>query len=500
MTTHSNPLDSLPFLQTPSYLSLPKYFYQQVHPQPVPDPTLIHFNDTLAHDLQIPADFQHSKDALDLFSGQATPENGTPIALAYAGHQFGHFVPQLGDGRAVLLGECHDKHNKAWDVQLKGSGRTAFSRQGDGLCPLGPAIREYLVSEAMHALGVPTTRSLALVSTGDTVLRQQQEPGGIVTRVAASHLRIGTFEYAAAHLDLNALQQLCDYAIARHYPESAPSLNPSLSLLENVVLSQARLIAHWLSLGFVHGVMNTDNTAISGETIDYGPCAFMEDYQPAMVFSSIDTIERYAYNNQPPIAHWNLSRLASCLLPLIDPDIEKAKGLATEVLDRFMSTFQDHYCQFMGAKLGLEQATLEDQTLIEGFLDLLHHTQSDFTLSFYYLDSALDPQSDLCEWSAFVSDSPQRDRWLRTWRDRLGKEKRPSTYIKAFMKTINPAIIPRNHRIEEVIREVYASEDMTLFHRLLSAITSPFDIQDGTQDLMSPALPDQRVFKTFCGT
>jgi uncharacterized protein YdiU (UPF0061 family) len=478
-----------------SYTHLPERFFSKQKPAAAPEPFLIRTNPALASELGIDSAWFSSPAALAAFSGNEIPEGAEPIAQAYAGHQFGGFVPQLGDGRAVLLGEVIDVHGKRRDIQLKGSGRTSFSRGGDGKSALGPVLREYLVSEAMHAFGVPTTRALAAVYTGEIVEREEPEPGGVFTRVAASHIRVGTFQYFAARQDTEAIQILTDHCIARHYPQAADAENPALAFLENVIRAQALLVAKWLPLGFIHGVMNTDNCSISGETIDYGPCAFMDTFHPDTVFSFIDRNGRYAWGNQPTIAHWNLTRLAETLLPILDSSPERAKEIATAALDQFIHYFQPAYLNHFREKLGLSTDTDHDESaaFIKTTLGALAQNQVDFTLFFRQLTllAAEDERADLL--SLFL-DPLAAEAWIKNWKS----IEKPDDYLSK-MKSTNPILIPRNHRIEEAIQAAYQN-DFSVFHRLADALTKPFEENPEYTDLELAPLPDQCVKNTFCGT
>jgi uncharacterized protein YdiU (UPF0061 family) len=481
-----------------TYRRLPERFFAALAPAAVAAPRLIAFNRPLAVELGLGVAAIEPR-AAELFSGNALPADAEPIALAYAGHQFGHFVPQLGDGRALLLGELVDVHGRRRDVQLKGSGPTPFSRRGDGRAALGPVLREYLVSEAMHALGVPTTRSLAAVASGETVWREQPLPGAVLTRVAASHIRIGTFEYFAARRDDAAVRQLAGHAIARHDAALAGAPRPYLGLLEAVTARQAALVARWLQVGFVHGVMNTDNMALSGETIDYGPCAFLDAYDPAAVFSSIDHHGRYAFANQPRIAQWNLARLAETLLPLIDADTQAAVAAATAVLDTFPARFAQHWLDGMRAKLGLATAAAGDQALVQGLLDALHAGAADYTLAFRRLcDAAAEPGAE-AELRALCADPTALDAWLPRWRARLAAEPRPAAERARAMRAVNPLFIPRNHRIEQAIGAAIGG-DFAPFARLATVLARPFDDQPEHAELALPPRPEERVLQTFCGT
>jgi uncharacterized protein YdiU (UPF0061 family) len=478
----------IPFDNT--YAQLPERFFSRQQPTPAPEPNLIRTNLALAAEIGIAPAWISSPAALATFSGNEIPTGAEPIAQAYAGHQFGGFVPQLGDGRAILLGEVIDIHGKRRDIQLKGSGRTVFSRGGDGKSALGPVLREYLVSEAMHALGVPTTRALAAVYTGEIVEREEPAPGGIFTRVAASHIRVGTFQYFAARQDTEAIRILTDHCITRHYPEAADADNPALAFLENVIRAQASLIAKWLPLGFIHGVMNTDNCAISGETIDYGPCAFIDTFHPDKVFSFMDQNGRYAWGNQPTIAHWNQTRLAETLLPVIDPSPERAKELATSALETFIHHFQSAYLDQFSKKLGLDSGSDPEirMAFIKSTLGTLAKDKTDFTLFFRHLTlfAANDKRSGLKQMI--------HEQWISNWESM----QKPENH-HAIMQASNPILIPRNHRIEEAIQAAYQN-DFSLFHRLADALAKPFEENPEYADLELAPLPEQCVKNTFCGT
>src|SRR5690348_9473248 len=431
-----------------SYAALPANFFARVAPTPVASPRLIKLNRRLAVQLGLDPEMLDSPEGAEILSGKRLPDGAEPIAMAYAGHQFGHFVPQLGDGRAILLGEVIDKDGVRRDIQLKGSGRTPFSRRGDGRAALGPVLREYIVSEAMFALGIPTTRSLAAVMSGESVIRETMLPGAVLTRVAASHIRVGTFQYFAARQDTDALRRLADHVIARHYPHLADHARRYHALLEAVVGRQASLIARWLHVGFIHGVMNTDNTSISGETIDYGPCAFLDHYDPAQVFSSIDEMGRYAYANQPRIALWNLTRLAECLLPLFSDDQDKAIEQAQFILGEFAEKFTAAYQAGLGRKIGLFTARDGDEALVQDLLDAMAKNQADFTLTFRRLGEAAGDEAANGELRALFDEPAAIDEWIARWRKRLAEEPQSASERRAAMHAINPAFIPRNHRIE----------------------------------------------------
>lgn len=481
-------------------------FYQRCPPVTVPAPLLLFFNRGLAEELGLPLIGAEDDALAAMFSGNALPECAEPIAQAYSGHQFGQFNPQLGDGRALLIGEVIDRHGRRRDIALKGSGRTPFSRRGDGKAAVGPMLREVLIGEAMHALGIPTTRALAVVATGEPVYRERPLPGAILTRVAASHIRVGTFQYFAAHGTDAQVRRLADYAIARHDPGLAESENRYLEFLRVVAERQAELIARWMHVGFIHGVMNTDNMAISGETIDFGPCAFMEAYDPAAVFSSIDEMGRYAYEAQPRIARWNLARLAETLLPLIADDEGRAIELATEVIDGFMARYQWHWLSGLRAKLGLagkvEHGDSVDTALGESWLDLLHAQQVDYTLAWRRLaDAAEGNESPL---RALFPGQPGLDRWLERWRVRCAAEDADAGVGRCraeAMRRVNPWLIPRNHRVEEALSAASEEGDLAPFGRLLNALGRPFEEDPANSRYTEPA-PDEfmREFRTFCGT
>jgi serine/tyrosine/threonine adenylyltransferase len=487
-----------PFENT--YARLPERFYARVVPTPVRAPRLIRVNNELALNLGLDADWLAGSEGLEVLAGRVVPEAAEPIAMAYAGHQFGHFVPQLGDGRAILLGEVIDQQGIRRDVQLKGSGRTPFSRGGDGRAALGPVLREYVVSEAMAALGIPTTRSLAAVMTGETVARETPLPGAVLTRVATSHVRIGTFQFFAARGDLEGLRLLADHVISRHYPEAARADRPYRSLLELVIVRQAELIARWLLVGFIHGVMNTDNMSIAGETIDYGPCAFMDEYHPAKVFSSIDQQGRYAYANQPQIATWNLARFAETLLPLIDEDQQKAIKQAEGVLEGFLARFEAAYSAGMRQKLGFSTEADGDLGLAGEFLSLLATNQVDFTLAFRRLSDAAGSLAAETDLRSLFNDEQAFGTWAERWRSRLMREPNHGDERRARMRAVNPAFIPRNHRVEAMIEAASEREDFAPFEELLLVLAKPFEDQACFARYMDPPRPHERVCQTFCGT
>jgi len=483
-----------------SYSRLPANFFARVAPTPVTAPRLVKLNRPLAIHLGLDPDLLETSEGAEILSGKTLPPGADPIAMAYAGHQFGQFVPQLGDGRAVLLGEVIDKDGVRRDIQLKGSGPTPFSRRGDGRAALGPVLREYIVSEAMAALGIPTTRSLAAVITGESVMRETVLPGAVLTRVAASHIRVGTFQYFAARGDTEAVRRLADHVIARHYPDLTGSERPYHGLLAAVVARQANLVARWLLVGFIHGVMNTDNTSISGETIDYGPCAFLDEYNPAQVFSSIDEFGRYAYANQPRIALWNLTRLAECLLPLFSDDQDKAIADAQDVLGGFVEQFNLAYKAGLRKKLGLFTEREDDHPLAEALLEAMTNGKADFTLTFRRLsDAAGDVALDQTVRQLFAE--PQAfDEWTMRWRQRIADEPQSAQERQAAMRAVNPAFIPRNHRVEAVIRAAVDHDDYAPFEELLAVLSQPFEDQPAYADYQQPPQPHERVCQTFCGT
>jgi uncharacterized protein YdiU (UPF0061 family) len=483
-----------------TYAGLPDHFSARLEPTPVAVPRLVRVNVALAERLGLDADALASPEGVLELAGNRVPDGAAPLAAAYAGHQFGHFVPQLGDGRAILLGEVVAPDGARFDIQLKGSGRTKFSRGGDGRAALGPVLREYIVSEAMAALGVPTTRALAAVITGEPVYRETMLPGAILTRVASSHVRVGTFQYFAARADTEAVRQLADYVIARHYPDAAAAENPYRALLEGVVARQAALVAHWLLVGFIHGVMNTDNCSVSGETIDYGPCAFMDAYDPATVFSSIDQHGRYAYGNQPRIAVWNLARLAETLLPLLATDQDKAVEIAQDTLAAFSPRFEAAYFGGLRRKIGLATEQDGDITLVNDLLKLMAENAADFTLTFRRLaDAAADPAADVAVRSLFA-DPTAYDPWASRWRWRLGEEGRDPAAIRDAMRAVNPAYIPRNHLVEAALNAAIERDDLGPFEQLLEVLSRPFDERAEFDRYSLPPAPEERVLQTFCGT
>lgn len=483
-----------------SYAALPERFWSRATLRPVRAPRLIRLNVELARFLGLDPEVLASPAGVEVLAGNVAVEGSTPLALAYAGHQFGNFVPQLGDGRALLLGEAVAQDGKRYDVQLKGSGPTAFSRRGDGRAALGPVLREYILSEAMHALGIPTTRALAAVLTGEAVQRETVQPGGVFARVAASHIRVGTFQYFAARKDVDGLRTLLGHAIARHYPEAAGADEPAVAFLQGVVGRQARLIAQWMLVGFVHGVMNTDNMAVSGETIDYGPCAFLEAYHPGAVFSYIDQNGRYAFANQPDIALWNLTRLAEALVPLLLEDgrsEEAAVALVRPVLESFAPAFLGHWQAGLRAKIGLGTEQEGDDALAGELLELMASNEADFTLTFRRLGGAV--AGDDAPVRALWAQPAAFDGWAGRWRARLAQEPLDAAERRARMDAVNPLVVPRNHRVEQVIQAAVQREDFGPFEALVEAVVQPFAARED-ETYAEPARPEERVTQTFCGT
>ncbi|SMP38607.1 protein adenylyltransferase SelO [Anoxynatronum buryatiense] len=475
-----------------SYLNLPNGLYTLVKPTPVTAPDLVLFNETLAATLGLNAAALNTPEGAAIFSGNQLPSGTASLAQAYAGHQFGHFV-LLGDGRAVLLGEHMTPIGKRFDIQLKGSGTTPYSRRGDGRAALGPMLREYLISEAMNALGIPTSRSLAVVTTGEPVLRETQLEGAVLTRVAASHIRVGTFQYAAARLSQEDLRSLADYTIQRHYPEISSSDEPYLCLLQSVIHQQASLVAQWMLAGFIHGVMNTDNMAISGETIDYGPCAFMDTYHPGTVFSSIDHGGRYAYGNQPSIAGWNLARFAETLLPLLHLKKETAITTAQGALEKYASVYQQHWLRGMRSKLGLFNEEDQDESLITRLLSLVETHKEDYTNTFVALTHDKTTETSL-------STQPGFSDWLAAWQARRKRQPYLINDSQALMHQSNPAVIPRNHHVEQVLEAAVHHHDFQGFHRFLEALSQPYAHTSSQQTYADPPPPSFKRYRTFCGT
>ena len=463
-----------------------------------PAPKLVQFNDSLAEELGLEPSMLNSESESEIFSGNVIPEGAEPLAQVYAGHQFGGFSPQLGDGRALLLGEVIDTLGLRRDIQLKGSGQTPFSRGGDGKATLGPVLREYLISESMHALGVPTTRSLAAVSTGEVVNRERSLPGAILTRVAASHIRIGTFQFFAARGNTDKVREIADYAIARHYPATPGFDNPYLTFFNSVTEAQAALVARWMSLGFIHGVMNTDNMTVSGETIDYGPCAFMDAYSAQTVFSSIDTHGRYAYANQPAILSWNLARLAETLIPLVNSDKDIAIGLLTDAVQDVGRVYEAHWLSAMRSKIGLWTKNPSDLELINDLLSLMEDSHADFTLVFRHLSKFL--LGDDSQVRRHFGLSASFDAWSQRWQSRMKPEGIRAETRALAMDRINPIYIPRNHKVEEALSAAVDHNDMKPFSRLLEVLSHPFDDMEGSEDYATPGPQLNMPYQTFCGT
>jgi uncharacterized protein YdiU (UPF0061 family) len=485
-------------------------FYVPCEPARVPAPELLYFNHALAEELRLGLGDHHPAALAAIFSGNRLPEGATPIAQAYAGHQFGQFSPQLGDGRALLIGEVLDRHGRRRDIAFKGSGKTPFSRRGDGKAAIGPMLREVLIGEAMHALGIPTTRALAVVATGEQVYRDRPLPGATLTRVADSHIRVGTFEFFAAHASVEQVEKLAEYTIARHDPELVGAEDRHLAFLRAVAERQAALVAQWMGVGFIHGVMNTDNMSLAGETIDYGPCAFMEAYDPRAVFSSIDAAGRYAYDQQPRIARWNLARLAETLLPLIDADQQQAIELATEVIDAFPARYRQHWLEGMRAKLGLAGQGDEgaDSALADDWLGLLKANKVDFTLAWRRLADAAEGKDGPLQ-ALFAEPQALAD-WLARWRARCAAEDAQGSAggpqgqaeaRAARMRRVNPWVIARNHRVEEALEEASERGNLEPFRHLLAALAAPFEERPELARYAEPAPePFMRTFQTFCGT
>jgi len=484
-----------------TYVNLGKDFFVRTTPSPVANPALIVFNHALGDALGLSDTCLNSPEGTAILAGNRVPAGAEPLSMAYAGHQFGNFVPQLGDGRALLLGQIDAPDGVHHDIHLKGSGRTHWSRGGDGRAALGPVLREYLVSEAMAKLGVPTTRALAAVTTGEQVARQEFLPGGIITRTAKSFVRVGTFEYFSSRSDLAAVTRLADYVIEQLYPGCRDAENPYLALLEAVIQRQAALIAQWMQVGFIHGVMNTDNMSIAGETIDYGPCAFMDHYAHDQVYSSIDRFGRYAYNNQPNIGLWNLTRLAESLLPLLVDNPDAAVEAAQAALKAYAGLYERNWLDGMRAKTGLQTRHDSDKALINDLFEIMAGNRADFTLTFYNLSmlAADSPEQD-GNVRALFSDPAAFDHWAQRWRARLRQEGSVDATRQARMQAVNPVYIPRNHRIEAAIRAAEDHDDFSVFHELHAVLQTPFQRQPGKDACMLPPEPDEVVQQTFCGT
>ena len=474
-----------------TYSKLPGVFFSKLSPTPVSSPEILLFNQKLAEEIGLDLSVLSEEERTQLLSGNLVPKGIEPFAQAYAGHQFGNFT-MLGDGRALMLGEHLTPSGQRLDLQFKGSGRTPYSRGGDGRAALGPMLREYLISEAMHALGIPTTRSLAVVATGESVYRESELPGAILTRTAGSHIRVGTFEFASLHEDKAMTQALLDYLIDRHFPEIREEENKALSVLRAAIDQQIDLITHWMRVGFIHGVMNTDNMALSGETIDYGPCAFMDVFSPDTVFSSIDHRARYAFANQPYVAQWNLARLAESLLPLIHDERQDAIAGAEESLNAFEPAYKDKWLAMMGTKLGLAEADKQDERLVTDLLDWMHSNGADYTNTFRDLGRQVLPENQLYQSETFET-------WHRRWQERLGGEGRSLDSSLSLMRSVNPVVIPRNHKVEEALQ---AGEEGNLnpFRNLLKALESPYEEADHLAPYQVPPKPSEKVHQTFCGT
>lgn len=476
-----------------SYARLPEQFFKKLAPTPVRSPKLVVLNERLAAALGLDAEALRRQEGTAVFAGNGLPEGAEPLAQAYAGHQFGHFT-MLGDGRAVLLGEQITPQGERFDLQLKGAGRTPYSRGGDGRAALGPMLREYMISEAMHGLGIPTTRSLAVVTTGETIIRETELPGAVLTRVAASHIRVGTFQFARRFGDAGQLQALADYTLHRHYPEVAGAGSDRyIALLREAIRRQAALIAQWQLVGFIHGVMNTDNMTLSGETIDYGPCAFMDVYDPATVFSSIDRQGRYAYGNQPYIAAWNLARLAEALLPLLHDDEDQAVKLAEDEITGFSGEFRRHWLAGMRKKLGLFHEEPEDESLVTELFDMMQKVRADYTNTFRSLTL------DRLEGSPLFS-SEEFARWHERWLARAGREQQTREASRQLMRSSNPAVIPRNHRVEEALQAAVEEGDDRVMRQLLDALADPYAYSPEQEEYAALPEPSPQPYRTFCGT
>ena len=472
-----------------SYSKLSKRFKEEIRPTPVHEPELVILNKELAENLNLNFSGIDKKKLAEIFSGNILPDGTNSIAQAYAGHQFGHFT-MLGDGRAVLLGEHLVNKNQRFDIQFKGSGRTSFSRGGDGRAALGPMLREYIISEAINALKIPTTRSLAVVKTGEKVVRENLLNGAILTRVASSHIRVGTFQYIAATQNLEDLNTLVDYTINRHYPEIKSSKNKALDLLSLVMERQCQLVINWMRVGFIHGVMNTDNMAISGETIDYGPCAFMDQYDPKTVFSSIDKFGRYAFSNQPPITKWNLARFAECLIPLIDKDEGTAIKIATGLIDNFQNIYEEKWLNMMRDKLGLFGEDKNDQTLINKLLEWMKNNSADYTNTFCHLmDGEIDDE---------IYKNDDFKGWTNEWQKRIKLNNSSDKHLELMKKT-NPLVIPRNQKVEEALADADKGNLETM-NKLLKVLSNPYSDQENINEFQKPATIGNEKYQTFCGT
>ena len=475
-----------------SYSKLPKTFFTKINPTPVVSPKLVVFNHPLAESLGLDLRKLESSEGIEIFSGNKVPEGAYPLAQAYAGHQFGHFT-MLGDGRAILIGEQITPLGERVDIQLKGSGRTKYSRGGDGRAALGPMLREYIISEAMHALGIPTTRSLAVVTTGESIIRETKLPGAVLTRIAASHIRVATFQYASSFGTIEDIKALADYTLKRHFLEASNADNPYISLLQEVIKNQAELISKWQLVGFIHGVMNTDNMAISGETIDYGPCAFMDTYDPKTVFSSIDTYGRYAYGNQPYIGSWNLARFAETLVPILHTDKDEAVKLAEKELSSFPELYQNSWLTGMRAKLGLFNEESQDEFLIENLLNIMKKYSADYTNTFRALTFDKLEDTPMFEKEDFTN-------WQKLWKERVGRQQESKDSVHQLMRRSNPAVIPRNHRVEEALKAAAEHEDYSVMEKLLKVLSNPFAHTPEQEIYAKLPEPSTCPYRTFCGT
>ena len=473
-----------------TYSQLSQSFREKINPVPVNNPNLVVLNEGLASELDLDFSKIDKKELSKIFSGNKLPSGSNSIAQAYAGHQFGHFT-MLGDGRAVLIGEHTTKTNEKYDIQFKGSGKTAFSRNGDGRAALGPMLREYIISEAMSGLNIPTTQSLAVVKTGEDIQREKKLPGAVLTRVASSHIRVGTFQYIAARQKKDELKTLLDYTIDRHYPEIKNSNTQAVDLLNLLIERQCDLVVNWMRVGFIHGVMNTDNMTISGETIDYGPCAFMNNYDPKTVFSSIDQTGRYAYCNQPVITKWNLARFAECLIPLIDKDQDKAVKIATETINSFEKKYEEKWMNMMRDKLGLFGLDNKDKFLILDLLTLMHEKKADYTNTFCYLMNLAPIKNKLFDDNDFIN-------WKKRWKERLSKNNDTTKKSIELMKKNNPLVIPRNHKVEEAL-EAAEKNDLKPFTKLVEILKKPYNQKDDIISYQIPSNSDEK-YQTFCGT
>jgi uncharacterized protein YdiU (UPF0061 family) len=475
-----------------TYAKLPNNMLSRLVPIPVKAPEVVIFNYSLSKEMGLDFSNINNEDLALIFSGNLLPKGSETIAQAYAGHQFGHFT-MLGDGRAIVIGEHISKNNKRFDIQFKGSGKTPYSRNADGRAALGPMLREYIVSEAMHDLGIPTTRSLAVVKTGEAVMRETPLQGAILTRVASSHIRVGTFQYTVFSKDKNDLKTFFDYTIERHYPHIKNSKNPAIELLKIVIEKQIKLITGWMRVGFIHGVMNTDNMAISGETIDYGPCAFMDTYDPETVFSSIDHHGRYAYFNQPSIVRWNLERFAETLVPLIDDNKDKAVEIATEIINSFAEKYKKNWFEMMRKKLGLIGEESKDENLIIDLLSWMHQNKADYTNTFCFLMNENIQENKIYQNQEFIS-------WKKQWQDRLKLHNNSPEKSLKLMRPENPLVIPRNHKVEEALSAATNNNDLTKIHKLLKVLQNPYKNNSEIADYQHAPLPSNEKYKTFCGT